>query len=150
MMHISLCVTLLTLIAAMYLLAKTKKESLGSFFKWVSYAVIVITILMFVAEFVHGMMRMGHRRMHKEVRIEMNDSAHHKMMMMKDGDDDDDMEDNEEMHGMRGYGNHHGSCCCGGYMNMCRDEKMGHGDKMGDCCEGSESDSASKEMHHKK
>ncbi|MEI6508166.1 MAG: hypothetical protein WCO54_06745 [Bacteroidota bacterium] len=60
MIYISICITLLTLIAAMYLLAKSKKEELGSLFKWISYGIIAVSILLLVCQLTRGACRMMH------------------------------------------------------------------------------------------
>lgn len=43
MMHCCICLCVLTLIAALYLLAKVQKEALGMFFKWMSYFLVTIS-----------------------------------------------------------------------------------------------------------
>lgn len=58
MLFITICLTLLTLIAAMHLLAKTQKESLGSLFKWISYVIIIVSLLILVCEITRGVRKM--------------------------------------------------------------------------------------------
>lgn len=45
---ITLCLTLLTIVAGLYLLAKTRKDGLGLFYKIVAYIVVIVGILSFV------------------------------------------------------------------------------------------------------
>ena len=50
MFHVSLALTVLALIAGMYLLAKTRTEGLGKLFRFVSYFVIVIAGISLVCQ----------------------------------------------------------------------------------------------------
>ena len=55
---IAISLGLLAVVAGMFLLAKTKKEALGSFFKYVSYLVIFIGFLAVACAFSQGVCRM--------------------------------------------------------------------------------------------
>lgn len=46
----AICLTLLTMIAAMHLLAKSKKEELGSMFKWISYFILAAATTVLVCQ----------------------------------------------------------------------------------------------------
>lgn len=91
MLHITICITLLTLIAAMHLLAKTQKEGLGSFFKWTSYLIITIAALVLICQICCSCGRMcGSKEMKCEVRIEKGCSD---MKMGESCDDDKECKD---------------------------------------------------------
>ena len=96
MILIHFCLALLVLVAGMQLLAKTQKENLGAFFKWVSYGVITLAVLILICRTVVTCMRMmgGERN-------------HHEMMM-----------------GMRHRGNDM-DCCMGMNGKMMMNERMG-------------------------
>ncbi len=57
-----ICLSLLTMIAAMHLIAKSNKENSGSFFKWTSYFILVVATCTLVCQifccfnrcFLHG------------------------------------------------------------------------------------------------
>ena len=115
MILISIALSLLALVAGMYLLDKTKKEGLGKFFSFISWLVIVVAILTLLCSLARGGMKM--RRHHMEERMECH-------------------------RGMMGGGD---CCMpMGGHKGMmredCFDEKMG-GDKMrGHCGDMEEED----------
>src|SRR5260221_10294914 len=58
MLYISISITLFALLGGMYLLAKTKKEMLGKFFTWISYLIIVVSLLVLICQCTRGVMRM--------------------------------------------------------------------------------------------
>ncbi len=110
MMYISICVTLLTMIAAMHLLAKTNKEALGSLFKWVSYAVLIVASLLLLCQVTRGIAKMCcHKECKEKSHCEMGKMGGHRGMMM--------MEKECRMHGEEG-------CCEMEKMH----KKMGKGD----------------------
>ena len=118
MIYISICATLLTMLAAMHLLAKTNKEALGSLFKWVSYLVLLVASLILLCQVVQGVCKMCCKDSCKKERCEMkHEKGHHKMMMM--------------MHSQGGccdMHKMHDKACCSGMK--CEDEK--------ESCEGKE------------
>ena len=98
--------TLLALIAGMFLLAHTKKDNLGGFFKFISWFVIVSSIVMMVYAISANSCRL--------------------MMRCKMGCDKEMMMGKCGMHGPEGM-----MGCCGhdGMMGGCDKEKMGCCDK---------------------
>ena len=69
MILVATSLALLALVAGMYLLDKTKKEGLGSFFSFISWLVIVVSILTLLCALSRGGMKM--RKGHKECEMEM-------------------------------------------------------------------------------
>ncbi len=64
MLYIAVALTMLALVAGVLLLSKSKTDAMGAFAKWVSYAVIVISIGMLLCELGRcAMMCMHHERM---------------------------------------------------------------------------------------
>lgn len=61
MILISIALSLLALVAGMYLLDKTKKEGLGKFFKFISWLVIVASMLILLCALTRGVWRMSCR-----------------------------------------------------------------------------------------
>lgn len=62
MLYISICLTLLVILLALFMLAKIKTEMLGSFYRWITWLVLIAagTILVFqVARGVRRMMKSG-------------------------------------------------------------------------------------------
>lgn len=57
---ITICLALLVIVAGMFLLAKTRTELLGKFFKFVSYMVIILGFLCVVCCLIHCFCPMGH------------------------------------------------------------------------------------------
>ncbi len=57
-MYIAIVFTLFALMAGMLLLNKTKKEGLGKFFSFISYLVIIVSLLMLICAGTRGIMRM--------------------------------------------------------------------------------------------
>jgi hypothetical protein len=67
----SIALSLLALVAGMYLLDKTKKEGLGKFYNFISWVVIVISILILLCGLTRGLMRMKHGGNYGYGRMEM-------------------------------------------------------------------------------
>lgn len=59
MIFITICITLLTLIAALHLLAKVQKDGLGKMFTWASYLIIAVAVLVLICEVTRGIGRMA-------------------------------------------------------------------------------------------
>ena len=136
MLYLTICITLFVIIAAMHLLAKAKKESLGSFFTWVSYGIIVIAILILLCQLARGFRRMCSPK-EKGMHGMMMMGGHH--MMMRGGMHDEEMECCEGMGGRMGHDG------CGSRMKCDDDMKDGRGMKKGH--DDDDNDSASHEMH---
>jgi hypothetical protein len=110
-----LAVSLLAILAGTLLLAKTKKEGLGKFFKYISWFFVVVGFVLFIGFLAGGICKMSHccKGGQNECRQEM---------MMKDC----------------GPGMHEGMECPPG---MCKgtcdkSEKCMQGDSMMKCCPG--------------
>ncbi len=58
--YISICVTLLTLIAAVHLLLKVNSAGGGSILKWLSYFIISVGVLILVCQLTRGVTDMIH------------------------------------------------------------------------------------------
>src|SRR5690349_21834050 len=58
--YISICITLLTLIAAMHLLLKANTQQVSSLFKWISYLIVTVGLLILLCQVVRGVMMMRH------------------------------------------------------------------------------------------
>ena len=126
--YISICVTLLTLIAALHLILKAHNQGMNAIFKWISYLIVLTGLCILICQVARG------------------------INMMRHHDDDDDM---EECHGMmRGHhgmmGGMHGmdNCCFmykDGKMECCDMDK----DKKACCDEMMEGDSTHKKMECK-
>jgi len=86
MYYISVSVTLLTLLAAMYLFAKTNKEELGKFFKILMYIVVIAAFLLFLCQLSRGFRMMCSPKGECGPRMEMGMGMHHQGMMMKGHD----------------------------------------------------------------
>ncbi len=52
MICVFICLTLLTMIATLHMLAKVNKENLGSFFKWSSYFILLIATCVLVCQII--------------------------------------------------------------------------------------------------
>ena len=144
--HLSLSLTLLALVAGMYLLAKTKKEELGNFFRWISYFVIASSLICFACCLCHGLCG-AWCRSHcpdggmEECRGGMGmDCGHGGGMRIEKhirmGGGCEDRMEREECMGMSG-------CCKGMGRGKCGDheEMEMHGCKEGgmkNCCKGHE------------
>ncbi len=130
MMYLGICITLLVMIAAMHLLAKAKKENLGSLFTWITYGIIIVAILILLCQVARGVKRMCSPR---EKGMHGMMMGHHMMMR---GMCNEEMECCEEM------GGHHGNMKCEEGMGDCKGMKKG--------CEDDDDDADSishKEMH---
>ncbi|HLG34336.1 MAG TPA: hypothetical protein VI757_05595 [Bacteroidia bacterium] len=57
----SISLSLLALVAGMYLLDKTKKEGLGKFYNFISWVVIVVSMLILLCALTRGVWRMSCR-----------------------------------------------------------------------------------------
>ncbi len=105
--YISICITLLTLIAAMHLLLKANTQQVSSLFKWISYLIVTVGLLILVCQVVRGVMMMRHHD---------NDRMEHSHMFMRH-------------HGMGNM-----DCCMGmkgqGGMRCCEMDE-----EKGECCE---------------
>jgi len=152
--HISLSLTLLALVAGMYLLAKTRAENLGRWFSFVSYLVVIVSGLLIAGQLICGAWMfachvgicppsencppgmMMHRGMGMH---EMSGSCR-----MESGREEEGYESRghcEEMSGCNEMSGHHGDCCRGGEgKNGCmKDGKSGH-EKKGECMTDHDSD----------
>ena len=58
MLYISICLTLLTIVAAVNLLLKIQKEQVPSLYKWLTYFVILVALLILVCQISRGAMKM--------------------------------------------------------------------------------------------
>ena len=135
MLYLTICITLFVIIAAMHLLAKAKKESLGSLFTWISYGIIVVAILILLCQLARGCMRMRH---HEEKGMHgMMMGRHHMMMRGMRGED---MECCDGMGGRMGHDGCNDRMKCGDDMKDGRGMMKGHDDD-------DDNDSASHEMH---
>jgi hypothetical protein len=81
MFYISICFTLLTILAALYVWAKTKNDQPHNLFKWLIYLVILAGFLLLACQFSRGLMRMKNGGNHEEKMMMMH---HGKGMMMGD------------------------------------------------------------------
>ncbi|HMT30250.1 MAG TPA: hypothetical protein PKD91_13330 [Bacteroidia bacterium] len=61
MLYISICLTLLVILLALFLLAKIKSEMLGSFYKWITWLVLIVAGTILVCQLARGVGRMMHR-----------------------------------------------------------------------------------------
>lgn len=118
MLYVSICLTLLTLIAAMHLWAKTQKEQPNALYKWLIYLIVLVGFLILICQLTRGAMRMMHREHHGMMDKEMMFKNHHMMMMQGMHEDEDEDE-----------------CCEGmknGAMKEDCDEHIGKGMKEGE------------------
>lgn len=99
MMYLSICVTLLTLLAAMYFLTKVNNQNLGSFFKWITYLVITVALLILICQLTRGICRMACSGDECKTECKMDGMGHHKMMMKEIRCEGEEMECCEEMEG---------------------------------------------------
>ncbi len=81
MLYLSICATLLTLLAALFFLAKVKSENLGSFFRWICYLVIVVALLILGCQLSRGIMRMKRHHKNEKMECRMEEMCKHHMMM---------------------------------------------------------------------
>jgi hypothetical protein len=58
--YISICITLLTIIAAMHLLLKANAQQVSSLFKWIAYFIVLVGLLILFCQIARGIMRMRH------------------------------------------------------------------------------------------
>ena len=105
MLYLTISITLLVMIAAMHLLAKARKENLGSMFTWITYIIILIATLVLICQVARGCKRMCSPK---------EKGMHHMMMRGMC---------NEEMEGCEGMG---------GRMEGC-ESKMKCDEGMKDC-----------------
>ncbi len=117
--HLSIAITLLTLVAGMYLLAKTRTENLGKLFRFVSYLVIIVAGLSLLCQLGRGVCVMA-------CRTGICPPSENCMPGM--------MNKEMKMHGMSGDCSMHSGCreeerCC---------ESRGHCEGMSSCCEMNE------------
>ncbi|MEI8046372.1 MAG: hypothetical protein WCI92_03255 [Bacteroidota bacterium] len=113
-MHL-LAVSLLTILAGTLLLAKTKKEELGKFFKYISWFFLVVGFLVFIGFIAGGICKFSHGCMpgKSECRQEI---------IMKD----------------RHHGMNEGNCCAAGMGNSSceKEENCAKHDSTMKCCPG--------------
>ncbi len=109
MILISLPIALIAIVFGAKLLAQSQKENLGGLYKFLSWFVIVIGLLIVLCDFTHGCMRMCHRGYDNGM---MNSHC-----MMMDRCDDGMMMSCPPMWMMHHRG---GMNCCNGMMN-CND-----------------------------
>lgn len=134
MLLIQCSLSLLVVYAGMKLLAKTQKEALGNFHKYVSWLLIVMGFLMFACSVCCGIKRCcrgGERMMERKCRMEMNYNSGG--CMMQGGMNCNPMMGCGQRMPMCGHGN--GMMMrggCGGHnMNGCEGNRGG-------CCEMNE------------
>jgi hypothetical protein len=58
--YISICITLLTLIAAMHLILKAHSQQVSAMFKWICYLIVLAGLLILICQAARGIMRMRH------------------------------------------------------------------------------------------
>jgi len=58
--YITICITLLTIIAGMHLILKSKNEGTSAIFKWISYLIVLAGLLILLCQVVRGVMMMRH------------------------------------------------------------------------------------------
>lgn len=109
MFYLSICITLLVMIAAMHLLAKAKKENLGSLFTWITYLIIIVATLILICQVARGFKRMCSP---KEKGMHGMMMGHHMMMGRMSCD--------EEMEGCGGMGGRHENMKCEEGMDNCK------------------------------
>lgn len=132
MLYLSISITLLVMIAAMHLLAKAKKETLGSLFTWITYFIILVATLILICQIARGMKRMCSHKEKGMHGMMMGGMGHH--MMMRG-------ECNEEMEGCEGMGGRMEGC----EGNMKCDEGMKDCKGMKGCEEEDDDDADSSE-----
>ena len=133
MLYVSICLTLLTIVAAIHLLLKINKEQGASIYKWLTYLVIVVALLILVCQISRGAMKMMcHENDEKCDRKEMVFRKHHQMHMRMMGEEGEDncgeMKDCEMIDGR-----------C-----IMKDGK----EMKKECCEEEDDDDDASEMHH--
>ena len=113
MIHFTICIALLVILAALNLLAKYKNEGLSSFVKWATYGVIIVATLIIVFEITHGIIGMRCHVAKCGMSEQCGPGMHNDMGECK----------------MMGSSNHNG--CCKMHESMCRG-MMEHGGMS--CC----------------
>jgi hypothetical protein len=58
--YITICITLLTIIAAMHLVLKANSAGVGSIFKWISYFIVLVGLLILLCQLARGYKMMRH------------------------------------------------------------------------------------------
>lgn len=125
MIHLSISVTLLSIVAAMYLLHKTQKENLGGLFKWVSYIVLAVAVATLLCQLTCGIMMM---RCHgQEGSCRPRGMGQHHMMMRGHCGPGEDCGKDEDCHGKGSCSGNKSEC-----NGECEDEC---GAKEGEACE---------------
>ncbi len=137
-LYLSIAFTLLALVAGMYLLAKTKAESLGKLFKFISWCVLIVAGLSLLCQLGRGACRMACRT----GICTPSENCMPEMMIEK----------HVHMNGMKGDCGMHSGChempacrtggeeCCSG--KQCDEMKESHGK----CCD--EMEEGGKECNH--
>ena len=128
MILISLPIALVAIVFGAKLLAQSHKENLGGLYKFISWFVIVVGLLIVLCDFTHGCMRMCHRG--------CDDGMMNSHCMMMDRCDGDMMNCSPMWMYHHGGGMH----CCNGNMN-CYDG--GNCNNMMNCKDGSKGGSCS-------
>lgn len=114
-MHIiSIAVTLLVMLSALYFLAKVKTDNLGPLFKWTAYLVLLVATGLMVVQLARGCSKVWHRK------------------MCSDTECGADMHQNKMMGKSMGHGGRNSACCCA--EMDCTDHCNMKG--MDDCCMG--------------
>ena len=72
---VSITLTLLVILSALYFLAKVKADNLGPLFKWTAYLVLIVAGGLLMFQIVRGSSRMWNRKMHGGK--EQSGSMHH-------------------------------------------------------------------------
>ncbi len=133
MSYLSICITLLVMIAAMHLLAKAKKENLGSLFTWITYLIIIVATLILICQVARGFKRMCSPKEKGMHGMMMRGMMGPHMMMGKMGCDD-------EMEGCAEMDQHHGNMKCEEGMKGCKGMK-------GEEEDDDDDSTSNKEMH---
>ena len=58
MFYASICFTLFTIMAALFLLAKVRNEKLGPMYKWASYFILLVASVVLILQITRGVCRM--------------------------------------------------------------------------------------------
>ena len=145
--YITICLTLLTLVAAMHLILKANAAGVGSIFKWITYLIVFVGLCILLCQVVRGISMMCRHHGDKECKEEC-----HPWMRCNDG-----MMGGPGMCRMHG-GMGMGMCGHGGMMKCCdMDGEDGKCDMKGDSthakmeCKGMMGkEDGEKEEHEKK
>lgn len=103
-LYVTICLTLLTILAALWYLIKVKNESHGAFFKWSGYLVLIAAVCLLLGLVFKGGRKMS-RRNHNS-----SEACHHGSKNMKG------MHMNCSMNGA--------DCCCSGEVGSMKRKIM--------------------------